>query len=675
MAELFNPTIKEGSEAAKKQEEEKKFKDRYTHIFGIANEERNKTSFPSNEVKTSKYNNAIMLFKAFLAQLLRLPVIYYVVIIILEAIPSISPYSPIPTFVLLVFVVCLAVVRELFEDTQRYFADLATNTTPTVKYRNGSWTRVGWKDLYVGDVIRIKQFETIPADCVCLASANESHLFGIQTQAIDGKTKLSRRRAIAATSEIIGNGEVYRLVGEAEFFQVSESIHEFDGLLLIGDELDIDVNELNFLPRGAVLRNTEWVIAVVGFTGADCKIFMNYNPSLKLKSSKVQSVIDIAIIAIIGFQLIFSIVMAVLAGIWFSEVGGSYRTFTGSTLEDWQFGFLNLLSFFILSSQMVPLILILCLELVRSTLGWFVRRDELMYDPESSTYPRVQNSSIIEELGQVKYVVADKTGTLTSNKFQLKLFMAGTEIYGDMSCLSESMVGQGLEEDIIPQDQTADTEYVFHDLRLNNLLEDYLPNNDKLDMVIKERHTSRVLFQLKEQKDLVKELLLECAVLNSCEVVLDPETNETSYFSLYPDEVASVDLAKKLGVELLEAGSFFKRVNFLGKLEYFEIVKNIRYNSLRRRSTILVKQGELLKLYCKGIPEVIYQIQDHSQDERFNEASGGLLGAANDRGLRSICYGMRIVTETELKEFNARLEKASKMDEGPDKEAVISRLS
>ena len=109
-----------------------------------------------------------------------------------------------------------------------------------------------------------------------------------------------------------------------------------------------------------------------------------------------------------------------------------------------------------------------------------------------------------------------------------------------------------------------------------------------------ERHTSRVMFQMDDQLSMIQEFLLECAVCNSCEVSVDQETNETKYSSIYPDELASVDLAKKLGVELVEAGTFFKRVNFLGKEEYFEIIKNIRYNSLRRRSTIILKQGELI---------------------------------------------------------------------------------
>lgn len=665
--------IKADGKKQKKEEDAKNFKKKYTHMFAIANEAKNKLMFPSNEIVTAKYFKITAFFKAFISQFMRIPVIYFSVIAILEAISYISPYSPIPTFVALIFVVCLGVIRELFEDLNRTFSDLTTNTTLTTKYRQGAWRRVNWKDIYVGDIIRIKENEQVPADCVCLAAANYNLSFNIQTNFIDGKTKLWKRRAIEPTNQIIGNGEVYRLAGEAELFQVSSDIHQFDGLILIGDELEIEVNELNFLPRGSFLRNCGWVIALVGFTGADCKIFMNHTDKLKSKTTKLQGIIDIGTFIVIAFQLVFCIIIAILAGVWASEVGGSYRNLTGRDLESWKVGLAAIPSFLILTSLMVPLILIICLEMIRSTLAYFLTVDELMYDSKNSAYPEVQNAGLMEQLGQVQYLVVDKTGTLTDNKFQLKLLMIGTELYGDPGCLSES-VQSSSESNVRIQYETGDVQYVFHDVRLSKIFEGYLANNPKIDLHLMERHTSRILFTMKDQLSLVKEFLLQCAICNSCDVHVNDETYETSYSTIHPDELASVDLAKKLGAELLESGVFFKRVNLFGIEEHFEIVKNIRYNSLRKRSTIIVKHGDLIKLYCKGVPEVIYGIQDSAQDERFNDASAALLDAANNRGFRTLSFGMRIVSEAELKEFNSKLEKANKFPEGPDRDTLTSRL-
>ena len=137
---------------------------------------------------------------------------------------SISPYNAVPTIVTLIFVICLSVVREIFEDIERYATDLRVNTSHSVKYQRGKWTRTSWKNIYVGDVLRIKNNETVPADCICLATSNYDKNFYLQTNAINGRTSLTKRKTIETTQSLVGNGETFRLVAECEMSQVDQDL-------------------------------------------------------------------------------------------------------------------------------------------------------------------------------------------------------------------------------------------------------------------------------------------------------------------------------------------------------------------------------------------------------------------------------------------------------------------
>ena len=56
----------------------------------------------------------------------------------------------------------------------RHRADNAVNNTPTVIVRNGRVETVRARDVQIGDIVMVKDEETIPCDMVLLSSSNEN---------------------------------------------------------------------------------------------------------------------------------------------------------------------------------------------------------------------------------------------------------------------------------------------------------------------------------------------------------------------------------------------------------------------------------------------------------------------------------------------------------------------
>jgi len=69
---------------------------------------------------------------------------------------------------------------------------------------------------------------------------------------------------------------------------------------------------------------------------------------------------------------------------------------------------------------MIPISLYISMELVRVGQAYFMIRDSEMYDEASNSRFQCRALNINEDLGQVKYVFSDKTGTLTENKMEFQ---------------------------------------------------------------------------------------------------------------------------------------------------------------------------------------------------------------------------------------------------------------
>jgi phospholipid-transporting ATPase len=212
------------------------------------------------------------------------------------------------------------------------------------------------------------------------------------------------------------------------------------------DGVHIPVGPNNILLRGCELKNTSWVIGVVVYAGKQTKAMLN-NSGAQSKRSRLEREMNKATGYLVLFLLALCLVGGLGMGLWlhahrkYLDDLPYYRKrnyeefdFKKGKFEDYNYygivgeGVIAFLSCIIVFQIMVPIALYISLELVRLWQAHFMTLDMQMYHDDSKSRFQCRALNINEDLGQVKYVFSDKTGTLTENKMEFhSASVAGVE--------------------------------------------------------------------------------------------------------------------------------------------------------------------------------------------------------------------------------------------------------
>lgn len=150
------------------------------------------------------------------------------------------------------------------------------------------WKETFWEDLRVGDFVKILDGEPIPADILICATSEEEDTAFVETKNLDGETNLKSRHAVLPLTSF---RNAQACANPANSFQIQcdrpdTNMYRLNGNVMMSEQTSpVDISMT--LLRGTVLRNTEWVIGVVLFTGLDSKILLN-SGGTPSKRSKVE---------------------------------------------------------------------------------------------------------------------------------------------------------------------------------------------------------------------------------------------------------------------------------------------------------------------------------------------------------------------------------------------------
>ncbi|XP_004489949.1 phospholipid-transporting ATPase 3-like [Cicer arietinum] len=589
--------------------------------------------FKGNSISTTKYNFFTFLPKGLFEQFRRVANLYFLTISIFSTTP-ISPVSPITNVLPLSMVLILSLIKEAFEDWKRLQNDMAINNNMIDVLQDKEWVPIPWKQLQVGDIVKVKQDGFIPADLLFLASTNVDGVCYIETANLDGETNLKIRKALEKTWDYLTPDKASEFKGEIQCEQPNNSLYTFTGNLIFQDQtLPVSPNQL--LLRGCSLRNTEHIVGVVIFTGHETKVMMN-TMNVPSKRSTLERKLDKLILILFATLFVMCFIGAVGSAIF---VNKKYFYLYLETREEGSAQFnpsnrflvflLTMFTLITLYSTIIPISLYVSIEMIKFIQSTqFINNDLRMYHYETNTPAMARTSNLNEELGQVEYIFSDKTGTLTRNLMEFFKCSIGGEVYGNGVTEIEKGIaerrGIKLEENISPN-RVQERGFNFDDARLMKGAWTNEPNPDSCKEFFK------------------------CLAI--CHTVL-PEGDELPekirYQAASPDEAALVIAAKNFGF------FFYRRTptmiyireshaEKMGKTQdvSYEILNVLEFNSTRKRQSVVCRYPDgRLVLYCKGADNVIFErLADGSND--IKKVTREHLEQFGSAGLRTLCLAYK----------------------------------
>lgn len=343
------------------------------------------------------------------------------------------------TTIPLAFILFIGICKGLFEDYHRALDDSRINQQVVEVFTEASAPAVTlqWQDLAVGNVVRLFDNDPVPADMIVLASSNEDRPAFVDDCKLNGGSNLRKKFALTNSfsgdrlgSIILPTGVSLRGLVDCDQM-LPDLMHSFSGIMYTDDHKirGVSLDHTNLLLRGSTLRNTEWVYGLVIYAGMDTKLGRSACRTIPSKKSHLEHSMD----RFVGWVFLLLVILSLLSAILLSAMGpdvqSSLQVLSGSKFDFSEYDgvayengvILNFLKFLVLFNQLIPVSLYLVFDLLRFLHSVLKDHDYFCI---------IRSASGVDNLGQVDFVLADKTGTLTKNQMRFKYCAIGDRLYG-----------------------------------------------------------------------------------------------------------------------------------------------------------------------------------------------------------------------------------------------------
>lgn len=505
--------------------------------------------FVDNTMRSTKYTFWTFLPLNLSEQFSRHQNRYYLLIACLQLISIITPVSPVSTWAPLIVVFAIAAAKEGLDDRGRAQQDRQANERLYSVVKDGELQELASESIRVGDVVRISDGEQIPCDLLLLATSEPDGSCLVQTMNLDGETNLKTRRALPDV-QALDVAEVERFDGVVQCLPPNASVYRFDARLwmsaatLHDRDQALSLQGEQLLQQTITLKNTEFVYGLVIYTGGDTKFSQNMGKT-HVKWTKVDAYINYIAVCLFIFQLVLVVIFGTIGNVWKDVNGERHYYLLYSLSSGWYTFCIIPLRFLLLNSTIIPISLKVTLDVCKFYYSRFINWDLRMFanadDPTKDYEPaKANNTAISEDLGQIEYVLSDKTGTLTENNMVFRSCSAGGRVFDERDCRPGG--------------------------RLYNLCADAKSKGGSAEL----------------------DLILNF-VLNNAVVPTRDASNHMRFQSPSPDEEALVEAAAVAGVKLVSRDGPNLEVNIHGRVENYLILHELSFTSDRRRMSVVVR--------------------------------------------------------------------------------------
>ncbi|KAG8363760.1 hypothetical protein BUALT_Bualt19G0055900 [Buddleja alternifolia] len=612
-----------------------------------------KFEFTGNSIRTAKYSILTFLPRNLFEQFHRVAYIYFLVIAILNQLPQLAVFGREASILPLAFVLLVTAIKDAYEDYRRHRSDKIENNRLAWVLSNEEkkFQQKKWKHICVGEIIKVSGNETLPCDMVLLCTSDNTGVAYVQTTNLDGESNLKTRYAKQETQ--MRNLEREKINGVIKCEKPNRNIYGFMANMDI-DGKRISLGPSNIILRGCELKNTDWAIGVAVYAGKETKAMLN-NSGAPSKRSRLEKRMNHEIIFLCIFLVMLCAIVCICHGVWLRQHNDEldmmqfYRKkdYSEPEVENYEYYGWGMEIFFVFLMSvivfqiMIPISLYISMELVRVGQAYFMIHDDRMLDKSSNSRFQCRALNINEDLGQIKYVFSDKTGTLTENKMEFQCASIGGVDYSNWKAYDE-------DEQIVYSVQAVDG--VVLRPKMTVKVDPELFNLSRSQQTDEGRHVHDFFVALAACNTIVP-LTIDTS---------DPALKLIEYQGESPDEQALVYAAATYGFMLIERTSGHIVIDIQGERQRFDVLGLHEFDSERKRmSVILGFPDKTVKVFVKGADTSMFSVIDKSLNRNMVKETKAHLHSYSSKGLRTLVMGMRELNLSEFEQWQSSYESAN----------------